>query len=266
MVKRVVLLVLLIVQASLLSAQNDKIKVGKGSEIYGSGKDYKYDKDSAATLYNNNAAPPPVVKPARDFIMLQFAYNNWIKKPDSVKTKPFSYTFNGFLCYDFPIKKSNLSFATGLGISATVVYLNQMVIANRDTGVLGNTARFLPDTNAYSKYKRYKFVTTYVSAPFELRYFSNMQNRNKGFKAAIGMEIGTLLGAHTKGLYSVAGTNVKDKVDTKRYVTPWNFAATVRVGWGNFSVYGSYNLTNVFKDNAGPPITPASVGICLTGL
>ena len=215
----------------------------------------------AGEKVNANAAPPPIIKPARDFLMVQLTYNNWIKKPDSVKTKTFNYGFNGFLCYDFPIKKSKLSFATGVGVSVSVVYLNQMVIS--DTGIVLAAARFLPDTK---EYKRYKFVTTYFSAPFELRYFGNSFNRNKGFKAAIGMEVGTLLGAHTKGLYSIGGTNVKDKTDTKRFLSPWNFAATARVGWGNFSVFASYNLSNVFKDAAGPPITPASVGICLTGL
>ena len=216
-----------------------------------------------ADKMNNNATPPPIVKPARDFVMLQLTYNNWIKKPDSVKTKPFNYGFNGYFCYDFPIKKSKLSFATGLGVNVSVEYLSQLKIANTDTNA---QVRFVPDTTTAKEYKRYKFVTTYISAPFELRYYSNNLNRNKGFKAAIGMEVGTLLGAHTKGLYSVGGTYVKDKIDTKRYVTPWNFAATARVGWGNFSVFASYNLTNVFKENAGPPITPASVGICLTGL
>ncbi len=62
------------------------------------------------------------------------------------------------------------------------------------------------------------------------------------------------------------GANIKDKEATKRYLTPWNFAGTARVGWGNFSVYGTYNLTNVFKDGAGPALTPYSVGICFTGL
>ena len=207
---------------------------------------------------------PPIIKYSRDFVMVQLAYNNWVQKPDSVSTKTFGYAFNAYLCYDFPIKKTKLSFATGLGINASVVYLNQQVLANTDTAAaLASQARFVADTNHF---KRYKFATTYLTAPFELRYYSNIQNRNKGFKAAIGMEIGTLLGAHTKGLKAIGGTNVKIKDDTKRYVAPWNFAATARVGWGNFSLFGSYNLTNVFKLNAGPPITPASVGICLTGL
>lgn len=216
----------------------------------------------------NSNAIPVIVKPSRDFLMLQFNYNNWLQKPDSVKTKPFGYGFNGYVCYDFPIKKSNLSFATGIGVSVSVVYLDLQQIATTDTtAAYASQARFIPyATNDSVSIKRYKFVSTYLTAPFELRYFSNMQNRNKGFKAAFGLKIGTLLGAHTKEAGTVDNTNVKFKVDTKRYVSPWDFAVTGRVGWGNFSLFMSYNLTTVFKNNEGPPITPASLGICLTGL
>jgi hypothetical protein len=213
---------------------------------------------------NSNATPPPVVKPARDFLMVQFGYTNWINKPDSgVSTKPFAYTFNTYLCYDFPIKKSKLSFAAGLGISTTTVYMDNQLLSVSDTGTRGADATFVTDT---ADYKRYKFNTAYLQAPFELRYFSNPYNRNKGFKAAIGLQVGTLLSGHTKGLRSVEGTNIKDKVGTKRYLSPWNFAATARVGYGNFTVFASYNITNVFKDNAGPALTPMTLGICLTGL
>jgi len=219
---------------------------------------------------NSNAVPPPIVKPSRDFVMLQLNYVNWVQKPDSINTKAFGYGFNGFVCYDFPIKKSNFSFATGLGVSVNVIYLDQQQIVNTDTMAVYNQARFLPNPlsplSDSANIKRYKFVTTYLQAPFELRYFSNMKNRNKGFKAAIGMQIGTLLGSDAKELVSIGGTNVKFKTDTKRYVSPWNFAATARVGWGNFSIFGSYNLTKVFKTNEGPAVTPAAVGICLTGL
>ncbi len=212
---------------------------------------------------NKDATPPPIVKASRDFFMLDLTWNNWIAKPDSVKTKGFGYGVNVYLCYDFPIRKTKLSFAAGIGVSSSVVYLDHQVLSLTDTGALGSQVRFLPDGTGY---KRYKFATTYLQAPFELRYFANSANRNKGFKAAVGLSIGTLLGAHTKAVTSVNGTPVKYKVDTKRYIAPWNFAATARIGWGNFSLFGSYNLTNVFKANAGPDVTPMSVGICLSGL
>jgi hypothetical protein len=212
---------------------------------------------------NANAVPAAIVKPARDFVMLQFTWNNWAKKPDSIKAKTFGYGFNGYLCYDFPIKKTHLSFAAGLGVSTSVTYLDKQVMSFADTGAYGSQVHFLNDPLPY---KRYKFVTTYLQAPFELRYFANNLNRNKGFKAALGLQVGTLLGAHTKAVTAVNGTNIAYKDNTKRYVSPWNFAATARVGWGNFSLFGSYNLTNVFKENAGPEITPVAVGLCLTGL
>ena len=222
----------------------------------------KLQNDSTSSDLYGYKAQQPIIKPSRDFLMLSFNYNNWMQKPDSVKTKPFGYGFNGHLCYDFPIKKSNFSFATGLGVNVNVVYLNQLQLDLRDT-TTGTVAHFVADT---SHYTRYKFVTTYLTAPFELRYFANNLNRNQGFKAALGLQIGTLLGAHTKGVTSESGTLVKDKVDTKRFISPWNFAATARIGWGNFSVFFSYNLTTVFKENEGPSITPMSAGICLTGL
>ena len=237
MIKRLAVLALLLVQSSLLFAQD-------------------VDKGSTNSI-------PEIKKPARDFVMLKFGYNNWLNKPDSVSLKGFGYTFSAAVCYDFPINKSNFSFAAGIGINANVVYTNSQVIKLADTGALGTQVRFLPDTVGY---KRFKFATTYLYAPFELRYFGNKLNRNQGFKAAIGLEVGTLLGAHTKGVGSVDGVTVKDKVATKNFVTTWNFAATARVGWGHFSVYGSYNLTNVFKVNDGPPVTPYSAGIVLTGL
>jgi len=220
----------------------------------------KSGRGTADSVVHLSTTPPKISKPARDFLMLQLGYNNWIQKPDSVKTKSVGYVFNAYACYDFPIKKTKLSFAAGLGINTQVVYLDQQIIRNNDTM---NYATVVADT---SHYKRYKFVTTYLTAPFELRYFSNLDNRNKGFKAALGMQIGTLLGAHTKAVTTFDGTKAIVKDNTKRYLSPWNFAATARVGWGNFAVFGSYNLTNVFRQAEGPTVTPFSAGITLTGL
>lgn len=250
-----VLLLLAFLPSTVLLAQKKR-----NVSITGSGEDLKVTNDSTAKLYSKSIQP--IIKPSRDFVMLQLGYNNWISKPDSVKTKPVGYVFNAYVCYDFPIKKSKFSFATGLGINASVVYLDKQRLAISDTGAYGAMAHILSD----NEYKRYKFNTVYLQAPFELRYFGNSFNRNTGFKAALGIQVGTLLGAHTKGLRSVGGTNIKDKESSKRYVSPWNFAATARIGWGNFTLFGSYNITNVFKDNAGPALTPFSAGLCISGL
>jgi hypothetical protein len=204
------------------------------------------------------------VKTPADHLMIQFGYHNWYKKPDSIKTTSLGYFFNAFLCYDFKIKKTKLSFGTGIGVGTQVVFLNNQFIRRNDTGILSTAAHFYDDTD--NEYKRYKFNTVFLTAPFELRYYANTTNRDKGFKAAIGVQVGALLGAHTKGLKSAGGTNLKEKENGKRFISPWNFAATARVGYGHFSLFGSYNFTNVFRETNGPDVAPISIGLSLSGL
>jgi hypothetical protein len=205
-----------------------------------------------------------ISKPSRDYLMVQLTYDNWSNKPDTIKTTGLGRGLNIYLCYDWPINNTNFSFATGIGIGSSNIFLKQQTIRLEDTGAIASQATFMNDSLV--GYKKYKLATAYLEAPFELRYFSNKENRNTGFKAAIGLRIGTLLNAHTKGVYTVDGNKVADKVDTKRYLEKWRFAATLRVGYGNFSLLGTFNLNSLFKATNGPQVTPYSVGICISGL
>lgn len=199
-------------------------------------------------------------KPSRDFLMLQFMYSGWLNAPDSINTTGVGRAFNGYICYDFPIKKSHFSFAAGVGVGIDNIYLKdqQVVLTDNDTSA---QARFVPET---TNYKKYKLTTTFIEAPFEIRFYGNKENRNKGFKAAAGLRVGSLLGAHTRGRED--GTKIVSKVNTKRFLETWRFAGTLRLGYGNFTLMGTYNLTNLYKENHGPAVTPFSIGICITGL
>jgi hypothetical protein len=212
---------------------------------------------------NNTDSKNGISKPSRDFVMLQFNYEGWTNQPDSVKTIGFGRGFNAYICYDWPLGKSNFSFAAGIGIGTANIYMDNQEIVLTDTGANGAQARFIPETE---NYKKFKLTTAYLEAPFELRFFGNKDNRNKGFKAAVGLRVGTLLGAHTKSRRDVEGVKIVEKVNTKRYLENWRFAGTVRMGWGNFTLMGTYNLTNLFKAGMGPEVTPYSIGLCITGL
>ncbi len=203
-----------------------------------------------------------IKKPSRDFVMLQFTYDNWLNTPDSVKIGGFGRGANVYICYDFPIAKSHFSFAAGIGIGTSSLMLKDQELILTDTGSAA-VAVFAAESKDY---KRYKISSTFVEAPFELRYFGNKENRNMGFKAAIGMRVGTLLAVHTRGRYNVDGAKMVDKQSTKRFFETWRYAATLRLGWGNFTLMGAYNLGGVFKEGKGPDVTPYSLGICITGL
>ena len=200
--------------------------------------------------------------PSRDYVMLQLGYENWLGAPDSVRITGLGRAFNAYICYDFPIQKSNYSFAAGVGLGNSNVYLNNQLLTLSDTG---SQIRFIPEGSP--AYKKYKIATSYLEAPFELRYFSNKENRNKGFKAAIGLRVGALVNAHTKGKYELYNKPVIDKIGARRYFETWRYATTLRLGYGNFSVYGSYQISNTFKAGAGPEnIRPFQVGLCITGM
>ena len=199
--------------------------------------------------------------PSRDYVMLQFGYDSWSNVPDSIKITGLGRAFNAYLCYDFPIMKSNFSFAAGVGVGTSNIFFKDQEVVLTDTS---SSISFIPETQAY---KKYKLSTAYIEAPFEIRYFGNKENRNKGVKVAIGLKVGTLLSSHTKGKRTYNSKPIIEKVNTKRYLETWRYAATGRIGYGNFSVFGSYNLGGLFKVNAGPEnVRPYSIGICLSGL
>ncbi len=218
---------------------------------------------SAQVSSATSSVKSEIQKPSRDIVMVQLTYEGWSKNNDSIKTGGVGRGINAYINYDFPIKKSNFSFSAGIGVGVSSVYLDNQQVTLTDTGTAGSRIAFVPESKDY---KKYKITTSYVEAPFELRYFGNRDNRNKGFKAAIGLRAGLLVGAKAKGNTSVDGNKVVEKLNTRRYFEKWRFSATARVGWGNFSLFGSYNLNNVFKDGEGPVATPYSVGLCISGL
>jgi Outer membrane protein beta-barrel domain len=200
-------------------------------------------------------------KPSRDNTMLQFGYETWSNTPDSIKITGIGRAINAYITYDFPINKSNFSFAAGAGVGVSNIYFkNQQLVFTDTTGYI----RFMDET---VNYKKYKLTTTYLEAPFELRYFSDNVDRNKGWKVAVGLKVGTLLATHTKSKRTLNNKPLVEKLNTKRFIESYRYSLTGRVGYGNFSVYANYSLSNLFKLSQGPEnIKPIQIGICISGL
>jgi len=128
--------------------------------------------------------------------------------------------------------------------------------------------RNVEDTNHY---KKYKLSTNYLEAPLELRYAVNPEKPNGTFKVALGVKIGTMVNAHTKGktLQNRAGGTINAytlKETTKRYFNTTRVSGTLRVGYGNFTVFGTYQVSSLLRDGAGPILHPYSIGLTLSGL
>lgn len=205
---------------------------------------------------------------AGDHFMIQVGVDNWASKPDSIHTKGFSRSLNMYLMFDFPFKTNpQFSVAIGAGIGSSNIYFDKMAV---DVAGTTQTLRFrnLADTNHF---KKYKLVTAYLEAPVELRFTADPSNYGKSFKVALGAKIGTLLNVHTKGktLQNKAGGTLNSyiaKENSKRYFNGNRLCVTGRIGYGSFSIFGSYQVNAFIKEGVGPDIKPYSIGLAISGL
>jgi hypothetical protein len=203
-----------------------------------------------------------------DHLMVQLGYDGWLQSPDTLTTKGLSRSLNVYFMLDFPFRTDpRWSVAIGAGIGSSNIFFDKTVLDIAGSGTRLNF-RNVADTNYF---KKYKLVTAYAEAPLELRYSTNPEHPSRSFKVAIGAKIGTMLGAHTKGknLQSKAGSTINAftvKESSKRFFNSTRLSGTLRVGFGNFTVFGNYQITNLLKEGAGPVIHPYSVGLTLSGL
>ncbi|OJU22404.1 MAG: hypothetical protein BGN92_01055 [Sphingobacteriales bacterium 41-5] len=213
-------------------------------------------------------------KRPNDHFLLQLGYTQWMGKPDSIDTKGFSRSINGYFMFDFPFKTTpQLSAAIGLGLGS------DHIVFDRDyPDVKGqtNTLRFnyrttSPDTTFF---KKTKLATTYLEAPVELRYVAKPDQSDKSFKLALGVKVGTMLKGGTRARKLMYLTQGKEnqrndyllKEASKKYFNTTRIVGTGRIGFGHFTLFGNYQFTNLLKDGVGPELRPFTVGLSIGGL
>jgi hypothetical protein len=205
---------------------------------------------------------------AGDHLMVQLGYDSWAGKPDSISIKSLSRSANIYFMLDFPFKTDpRWSVALGAGISSSNIYFDKTIV-----DIAGSTTKInFRDVKDTSQFKKFKLSTNYAEAPLELRFSANPEKTGGGFKVALGAKIGTMINAHTKGknLQTKSGTAINAytvKETSKRYFNGTRLSGMARIGYGNFSLYGTYQITNLLKEGVGPVIHPYSIGLTLSGL
>jgi len=210
------------------------------------------------------------VSGAGDHFMISISKDGWAGTPDSINNRMggFSRGLNIAFMLNKPFKSdARLSIAFGVGISHSSVFFK-----NTDIG-LKSSATLLPFTNLDSAnhFKKYKLASTFLEAPIEIRYTANPVNEKRSWKYALGIKVGTIVNVHTKGKNLESKTNTAlsyytEKESKNTFLNSTRLAATARIGLGNFSVFGSYSITSLLKDYAGPSFRPYQIGLCISGL
>ena len=205
-----------------------------------------------------------------DHFMIQLSSDHWTNMPDSISShqQGFSRGFAAYFMLDKPFRTSpKFSIGIGLGVSTSNIFFKREHIDLKSSSTL------LPFTavDSTNHFKKYKLATGFLEVPLEFRYSSKSLQPDKSFKIALGGKIGLLVNAHTKGKdlqdkNNNSLTNYTLKENNKRLINGTRFMATGRIGYGIFTLFLNYQLNNVLKDGAGPPMQLYQVGLSLSGL
>jgi hypothetical protein len=203
------------------------------------------------------------INKASDRVVFELGLENIIGKPDTLKISALSRGAGVYFMYDLPLGKSHFSFAPGLGISSSNFYHRSQIVS--DTA----ETYFVPiDKNEFD-FKKNKISLTYVDIPLEFRFRSKPNEKGTSWKLATGFKLGFLL--QNKWKYkgpelNGSGETVKFKEFNIKYLQKLRYGVSIRGGYGMFNLFAFYNISSLFKQDAGPQLHPITFGIAINGL
>jgi Outer membrane protein beta-barrel domain len=211
---------------------------------------------------------------ANDHFMIQVGYDGWANKPDSVRTTGIGRHFNMYVMLDKPFKTDpRFSVGLGAGVGSSNIYFEKTIVKLASTAPSATRQVVFDNVSDTNNYKKFKLANAWLEAPVELRFVKNPFNSNKSFKIAVGAKVGFLVSATAKGknLQTQAGNSIYgnkyiSKEKERSFFNSTRLAATMRVGYGPFTLYGAYSVLNLFKDGNGPAVKPYSIGLTISGL
>ncbi|MFT5183413.1 MAG: hypothetical protein ACI84C_000539 [Flavobacteriales bacterium] len=102
--------------------------------------------------------------------------------------------------------------------------------------------------------------TTYLKVPLMLEFNTN-SDEDRSFHVAAGVIGGWRLGSNLKQKYTEDGVSYKNRIKDDFNFRAFTLDGTVRVGYGDFTLFAMYGLTSLFADNRGPEVYPVTVGL-----
>ncbi|MGB1247665.1 MAG: outer membrane beta-barrel protein [Chitinophagales bacterium] len=209
--------------------------------------------------------PEPTEYPntSKDKFMVSLSFDNLFhKETNGFTTRWHSRGIGLHFMYDIPINNSKVSIAPGIGFSHSSYYHNSF-IGEDSTGTFFTPIADFKDNDDF---KRHKLTTNFIEIPLELRIRSNPDNKGNIWKVAFGFKAGLKLVATSKETRKIDGYFRKIKTKNYHDINLLRAGPTFRIGYGSFNLHAFYSVTNLFKKNKGPEMTPFSVGITFTAL
>jgi hypothetical protein len=188
--------------------------------------------------------------------------DNQLQMKESAQYLDLNYakSFNWRLNYevDIPLYREYVKVITGLGFDF------------RSYGLLRNYT-FRPGADSlrrsYNKnldYSTNNLNVTYLNVPLMFAINSH-RDPEKSFHLAAGMVGGYRIFSAVKQKYKVEGTQYKDKVKGNYHLHPFRYGLITQIGYGNYNLFASYDLSGLFQGGGTPKVYPFTLGLRVIG-
>ena len=154
-------------------------------------------------------------------------------------------------------------FTTGIGLSLDNYRFTSDKTLIKNSNFV-NAGYDLNDKMEQITYTKNKLAVNYVTVPFLIQ-FNTDEKLKKSFHLAGGILLSYKYDSHLKLVYDNEGEKQKTKRRDDFNIEPLRYDATVRIGYRNYTLFGSYAISELFKDKSGPTLHPFNVGLQLAG-
>lgn len=196
-----------------------------------------------------------------DRLVIDVVYNDWQGDIKAFNSPWTSIGFNGAFMFDFPFTKNNtVGMGFGLGFSH---YVNRTAITFDKNYIDGVTviSPLQPDVAD----QHFKMAFNYLEIPIEFRFRIPYGEKDKQHvKFLIGGKIGYRLTSSTKT--TIGSKAQKHAVKEIRLPdsNPLRYGVTARIGIRNWSIFGAYYFSPLFKSEESVRLFPFSLGVSMS--
>lgn len=193
-----------------------------------------------------------------DRFVIDIVYNDWRGDIPAFKGPWSNIGINGAWMFDIPFTTNNtVGMGVGLGFSH---YSNRTQVVffknyEEKSTIIGSPV----DGH------KYKIGFNYLEIPVEFRFRIPYGDKDKQhFKFLIGGKIGYCIQSHTRDMVKVSGQRHVSKDIHLPDVNPLRYGVTARIGIRNWSLFGAYYFSSLFKSDKSIELYPFSMGISIS--